>query len=402
MTMLRIGLIGAAGRGQLSDYAHKPEKGSSIVAAADIYPEGRERFLKRHLEKFNQTPPVYVDYREMIEKEQLDGVIIATPDFLHEEQAVYALEHKIPVYLEKPMAITTEGADRILETAYRNRTKLIVGHNMRYMAFTRKMKEIIDSGVIGEVRSIWCRHFISYGGDAYFRDWHAMKKYANSLLLQKGAHDIDIIHWLAGGYSTLVNGMGNLSVYDKVPRRPADQKRLKEGVAHVWSASHWPPLEQKDFYPEVEVEDLNLIQMRLDNGVLATYEQCHYTPDSCRNYTVIGTKGRIENYGDYSPKADIQVWVNRKDTFRLEGDITYRVDASDGNHGGADPLIMWSFVEALRGTYDVWSTPQAARNSVAAGCAGADSIRSGGMPVAIPPLPEHLLKYDFARAEVTK
>ncbi len=389
--MLRIGVIGAAGRGHLGDYAHRPAEGVSLAAGADVLPAARERFLERCSKKFGMLPAVYGDYREMIEKEHLDGVIIASPDYLHEEQALFALEHKVAVFLEKPMAITTEGADRILEAAWRNRTKLVVGHNMRYMEFPSRMKELVDSGVIGEVRSVWCRHFVSYGGDAYFRRWHAAKRNSTSLLLQKGSHDIDVIHWLAGGFSTLVNGLGNLSVYDKVPRRPAGEELRGD----LWSESHWPPLEQQGFYPEVEVEDLSLIQMRLDNGVLATYQQCHYTPDACRNYTVIGTKGRLENYGD----SAIQVWTRRQDHFRLEGDITYRVGAAAGDHGGADPLIIRSFIGALKGEYFVRSTAQAARHSVAAGCAGAESIRSGGRPVAIPPLPEYLIHFDFTRAK---
>ena len=196
--------------------------------------------------------------------------------------------------------------------------------------------------------------------------------------------------------------MGNLSVYDKLPRRPKGEERVKDGIAAHWKNSHWPPLEQKDMYPTVEVEDLNMINMRLENGVLASYEQCHYTPDACRNYTVIGTKGRLENYGDYSPKSDIQVWTRRVDAFRLEGDITCRVDASDGTHGGADPLIIQSFIDALRGRYDVWSTPQAARYSIAAGCCGADSIRNGGMVENVPALPDYLENWDFARAEEKK
>ena len=399
MRNVRLGVIGCAGRGQLADWVHQPENGVEIVAGADIYPEQRQMFLDRYREKFNAQPAVYSDYREMIEKEQLDGVIVTSPDFLHEEHSVFALNHKIAVYLEKPIAISIESADRILEAAYRNRTKLVVGHNMRYMAFTRKMKEIIDQGIIGEVKAVWCRHFISYGGDAYFRDWHAAKKYSNSLLLQKGAHDIDIIHWLAGGRSVRVNGMGGLTVYDKLPRRPKGEERIREGIQSVWKEEHFPAISQKDFYPEIEVEDINMIHMQLTNGVFASYEQCHFTPDACRNYTVLGTKGRLENYGDYSPDSDIQVWTRRKDKFRLEGDITYRVSADDGNHGGADPQIVQSFVDALRGKYDVWSTPQAARYSVAAGCLGAESIRNGGGCYEVPALPDYLENFDFARAE---
>ena len=398
---LRIGVIGAAGRGSIAHYTHKPAEGSRLVAAAEPYPEPKERFKKAFSEKFpgDPIPVIYDDYREMIEKESLDGVVIASPDFLHEEQAIFALEHKVAVYLEKPVALSIAGCDRILEAAYRNRTKLMVGHNMRYMNFTRKMKELIDAGTIGEVKTIWCRHFISYGGDAYFRDWHADSTKSNSLLLQKGAHDIDIIHWLAGGVTRRVSGIGNLSVYDKQPKRAMDDKRLKGGIATVWDASHWPAETQSGYYPIMDVNDLNMINMTLDNGVLACYLQCHYTPDNSRNYTVIGTKGRIENYGTDT----IQVWTTRQDSpWRLEGDATYRVNYAKGAHGGADPLILNSFVNALKGEYDSWSSAQMARHSVACGCQGADSIRHNGIPLDVPALPEYLENWDFIRAEEKK
>ncbi len=392
MNKLRLGIIGTCNRGTLADYSHDPDDGVEIVAGMDINQEQLKQFSKRYEEKFQHKVNGYLDYKEMLEAENLDGVFITSPDFCHEEQAVYCLERKIPVYLEKPMAITTEGCDRIMRTAYANKTKLMLGHNMRYMVFTNKMKDIIDSGMIGEVKAIWCRHFISYGGDAYFRDWHAERNKSTSLLLQKGAHDIDIIHWLAGSYSRRVVGMGNLTVYDKLPRRtnPAEEK---PNVS--FNENHWPPQEQSGFHPVIDVEDHNMIMMELANGVQACYMQCHYTPDSCRNYTVIGTKGRIENYGDYSDQCTVELWNERVDSFRLHGDATFQTMPKRGSHGGADPKIIQGFVDHLRNIKAPVTSPQAARYSVAAGCAGAQSIRNGGMPVCIDPLPRELEEYCF-------
>ena len=152
-------------------------------------------------------------------------------------------------------------------------------------------------------------------------------------------------------------------------------------------------------YPIIDVNDLNMINMTLRNGVLACYLQCHYTPDQSRNYCVIGTRGRMENIGT----TTIQLWNHRQDSpFREEGDITYRIPEIKGNHGGADPLIVKSFVDALKGEYDVWSTAQMARHSVACGCQGADSIRQSGMPLDVPALPDYLENWDFTRAEEKK
>ena len=396
MKELRLAVIGCVGRGRIADYAHQPENGVRVVAGADKYPDAIDRFKARWRENFDFEPNCYSDYREMIETEKPDGVFITSPDFLHEEHAVFCLEHKVAVYLEKPIAISIAGADRILEAAYRNKTPLMLGHNMRYMSHIMKMKELIEAGAVGEVKSIWCRHFVSYGGDAYFRDWHAREKYCNSLLLQKGAHDIDVIHWLANGYTERVNGMGNLTVYDKLPRRGEDNLRFIGRKTAVWDTDHYPATKQKDFYPWIEVNDLNMINMQLDNGVLACYLQCHYTPDGWRNYTVIGTEGRLENFGMWK----LHLWNHRTDTYTEVPDVVYNIpQPKTGTHGGADPKIIKSFIDALRGVYDVHSSPQAARNSVAAGCQGADSIRQHGTPLDVPPLPDYLKNYDFIRCK---
>ena len=141
------------------------------------------------------------DYRQLLALKDIGAVFVTTPDYLHEEHAVAALKAGKAVYLEKPMAITIEGCDRILRTAYERKVKLYLGHNMRHMAVIRKMRELIRKGAIGEVKAGWCRHFVGYGGDAYFKDWHADRSKSTSLLLQKGAHDIDVLHWLCGGYT---------------------------------------------------------------------------------------------------------------------------------------------------------------------------------------------------------
>jgi len=389
MKTLRLAIIGAAGRGHLADLSHKPDKDCVIVAGADVNTANLNAFTERYRQRGHAVNS-YTDYRLMLEKERPDGVFITSPDYCHEEQACVALEAGIPVYLEKPMAISTEGCDRILRTAHDHKVKLMLGHNMRYMSFTRKMKAIIDSGAIGEVKAVWCRHFISYGGDAYFRDWHADRQTANSLLLQKGAHDIDVIHWLAGRHTVRVTGMGQLGLYDKLPRRPDCTP-----PATRFDASHWPPLEQKDFNPVINVEDHNMIMMQLDGGIQACYLQCHYTPDSCRNYTVIGTKGRIENHGDHHEDTTIELWDRRVDHFRLHGDTTFRTPPTEGSHGGADPDIVQGFVDYLRGIGSPAVSPQAARHAVATGCAGAESIRSNGMPVDVPPLDPELETYRF-------
>ena len=266
-TELRVGVIGAGGRGWLSACAHNPDNGVRIVAACDI----REEPLAAYKQKYGADVSTTSDYRRLVERSDVNVVFVTTPDFLHEEHAVAALEAGKAVYLEKPMAITIEGCDRILKTAYQKKSKLYLGHNMRHMAFTQKMKDLIDKGAIGEVKAGWCRHFVCYGGDAYFKDWHADRTKSTSLLLQKAAHDIDVLHWLCHGYTKRVTAMGGLTLYDRITDRHAPQER---GDAS-WSVENWPPLAQKGLNPILDVEDVSMMLMHLDNGVFASYQQCH-------------------------------------------------------------------------------------------------------------------------------
>ena len=382
MNEIKIGVIGVGGRGTLTNMAHKPKEGFTIVAGADVNPKALKDFKKRI-----DTENLFLteDYRELLAREDIDVVFITSPDFLHEEQGIAALEAGKAVYLEKPMGISIEGCDKLLETAYKTGAKLYLGHNMRHFPVINKMKDIIDSGLIGDIKNVWCRHFIGYGGDAYFKDWHSEQKYSNGLLLQKGAHDIDVIHWLAGGYTTAVVGMGMLAVYDKCEKRKEDDRGDVS-----WSDSNWPPEEQTGMSPIIDVEDSNMIMMQMENGVQASYTQCHFSPDSERNYTFIGTKGRIENIGDHGA-GEVHVWTQRgpRDT----PDIVYKLKPVEGSHGGSDPDIVETFLKFVRDGVKVKTSPIAGRNSVAVGVLGHKSMREGGGLQTIPAIPKHLIDY---------
>ncbi len=379
---IRLGVIGAEGRGGISRLAHKPEEGVRLVAAMSLTLDN----LDIYREKCGDSIRLTTDRSEIINDPDIDAVFICTPDFLHEPHAIEALRAGKAVFLEKPMAISIEQCDNILRTARETGVPLYVGHNMRFFPVMRKMHELIAAGRIGQVEAIWCRHFVAIGGEAYFKDWHSERQYSNSLLLQKGAHDIDMIHWFAGAYTERVVGMGKLSVYNRVEDR-RDPSKTFIGKDRT-KARVYPPLTHTGLSPVIEVEDLNTILMQLDNGVQATYMECHYTPDYTRNYTIIGTEGRIENYGSASSEekwATVHLW-NRRMGFSEHGNEVYRIPHVEGSHGGADPLMIADFIKFLRGEPRNGADPIDARMSVATGCKGADSIRNGNMPFDIPPV----------------
>lgn len=374
---INFAVLGPHGRGRIALLLHRPEEGLRVVGVCATHLSN----LDVYRDKCGSDLIQVTDYREILVNPDVDAVLVCTPDNLHAEHAVAALEAGKHVFLEKPMAISIEECDAIIAAAERSGSKLYVGHNMRFFPVMQKMRELIDAGRIGRVEAIWCRHFISYGGDAYFKDWHSERKNTTSLLLQKGAHDIDIIHYLAGGYTRRVVGMGKLSVYNEVTRR----RGVDEVSDVTFNRNNWPPHRQTGLSPVIDVEDHSMLLMQLDNGVQASYQQCHYTPDDCRNYTIIGTEGRIENYGDHSTDeklASVHLWNSRRG-YSQQGNEVFEIPNIEGSHGGADPFLLEDFVSFLRGGTPVGASVRDARMAVATGCLGAASLRNGSVPMEV-------------------
>ncbi|VXC28558.1 Predicted dehydrogenase [Microbacterium sp. 8M] len=386
---LRIGIVGYGARSRsLREEAHRPGRGSHIAAVCDSAASARETA------RADLPDALITDSLDELLTSGLDAVLVLTPDDAHAAVAIRALEAGVAVFCEKPMAIDLADADEMLATARRTGTRVYIGHNMRHMPVITLMRELIAEGRIGEVKAIWCRHFVGHGGDYYFKDWHADRRRTTGLLLQKGAHDIDVIHWLAGAYADRVAAMGSLSVYGGIDDR---RDRSGERMPDWFSLDNWPPTSLTGLHPVVDVEDISMVNLHLTNGVLASYQQCHFTPDYWRNYTVIGTEGRIENLDD-APGGTVALW-NTRHRGAAAPDETFTIpDVGDAGHGGADALLIAEFLRFVRDGGLTETSPIAAREAVAAGILATDSLRGDGSAIAVPPLDPDLVAY-FERGQ---
>ncbi|AOZ72703.1 hypothetical protein BK816_04855 [Boudabousia tangfeifanii] len=401
---LKVGVIGCGARAHLALNAEKVDPNAHLVAVCEPHRLAEKRIqtrLKRQAidhplsdieltaTKSDDAAPIYhcETLPELIAS-GIDVAFVLSPDDTHAEITCELLQQKIPVYLEKPLAITMEGANAVLTTAYETKTPLYVGHNMRHMQVVRQMREEIRKGTIGEVKAVWCRHFVGAGGDFYFKDWHAQREHVNSLLLQKAAHDIDVIHWLTGQHSTEVVAMGGQTLYHQVK----DRARHEDELMWDWySNDNWPPLNQTGLNPQMDVEDLSMMLMKLTGGVFASYQQCHYTPDYWRNYTVIGTEGRMENFGD-TQGGVIKIWRHRMG-YQAEGDLEIPIVGDEGGHSDADLLTVKEFLEFVRTGKACDTNPVSAWHAVAAGIGATNSIRHGSTPQTWDQLPAAYLTY---------
>ena len=390
---LRIGIIGINGRGRLSRFWHDPSGRSIVTAAADI--------SQYNLDQFRQygNPDAWctTDYRRMLERDDIDAIAVTTPDYCHAEEAVAAMEAGKPVYCDKPMAISIADCDRMLAMSARTGSKLMIGFNMRYMRFVRKMKSIVDSGRIGQVKAVWIRHFVGMGSLYYFHGWQSLRKFTTSLLLQKGCHDVDVMHFVTGKYTRRVAAFGGLDYFggdkpnDLNCTHCPDQATCTEDVHGALTAKK-PQRERCAFRSEIDIPDNYVTIMELDGGIKATYTECHFSPDYHRNYTFIGTDGRIEN-DELSDTISIWMRGSKRDDSVSKPDevLSMKTDANnvmeEVGHGGADQGICQDFVKMVLDGTPPPVPPEAGRMSVAVGCCAQKSMDEGGMPQSIPPLP---------------
>lgn len=374
MKQVRLGIIGVGARSNIVEYWHQPGGRSVVTGAADI----NLKALSKFKDAINSDAFVTTDYRELLAREDIDAVVILSPDHLHEEHVVAAFHAGKHVYCEKPLAITPEGCDRIMDEWKLSGKHLMIGFNMRYMSMYQTMKEIIDSGVIGDIKAVWVRHFVGLGGFYYYHDWHGTRANTTSLLLQKASHDIDVIHWITGQYAKKVSAFGSLDYYggDMPNDLYCPDCERKDTCPDV----SLERLTQCAFREEIDVEDNNMVIMELEGGIKASYLQCHFTPDYSRNYTFIGTKGRIEN-DDVNDV--IHVKTRKSGTWHEMSNITYEMKKMPGTHSGADPRICEDFINLVLDNKQPLTSPFDGRMSVAVGCAATESIRAGGKVVQI-------------------
>jgi hypothetical protein len=155
----------------------------------------------------------------------------------------------------------------------------------------------------------------------------------------------------------------------------------------------WPPSALENVNHTVDVEDLSMMQMELDNGVIASYQQCHYTPDYWRSYCVIGDEGRMENFGNGEDGSCIKVWNKRKAGWNAPDEVHMIDPAPPDAHGGSDVRIISEFLDFVRHGGITTTSPLAARYSVAAGCVATQSLRANGRTMDVPPVALEITQY---------
>jgi len=216
-TELKVGFIGTGSQGRNLILASVNIPGVRFTAIADIWPY-HQQYAANILKEYGMPVSTYADYQDMLSREKLDAVIIATPDWVHAEQAISCMKAGVHVYCEKEMATTIEDCRRMVRTARDTRKLLQIGHqrrsNPRYLHSLGMIEKDNLLGRITHTFGQWNRvapldlgwpkkHALGpdllkrYGYDTMerFRNWRWYRKFSSGPIADLGSHQVDIFSW---------------------------------------------------------------------------------------------------------------------------------------------------------------------------------------------------------------
>jgi predicted dehydrogenase len=213
----RLGIIGAGSRGQELVRSFLRVPGVSVVAAADVYPP---RFAQlNHV--CGKEVASHSDYRALLDRKDLNAVIVATPLGLHGEHVTAGLASGHHIYGEKVMAYTVEEAKGIIAAASDNKRIYQVGHQYRYSPWIRAAVLRVHQGEIGDVTHImgyWNRNNdwrrpVPDPSLEHLINWRLYHEWSLGLIAELGSHHIDIANWVFGEYPEAALASGSICRY---------------------------------------------------------------------------------------------------------------------------------------------------------------------------------------------
>ncbi|MBN2075683.1 MAG: Gfo/Idh/MocA family oxidoreductase [Dehalococcoidales bacterium] len=238
-THLRAGVIGTGAMGSNHARVYYESSKYDLIGVADVDSERANTIAQNYeCKAFNQY--------ETLLKEKLDVVSIVVPTILHKEVALSAVSLGSNILVEKPISDTIQNADEMIKAAHEKEVRVLVGHIERFNPAIIKLKELIDSNLLGEIISISAKRVGPF--NPRIRDV--------GIILDLGTHDIDILSYLSG-------------------------KKVKAVYAVAGSAIHTH-------------EDHAIITLTFEGGSNGVIETNWLTPHKMRTLTVVGSNGIAE------------------------------------------------------------------------------------------------------------
>jgi predicted dehydrogenase len=377
MKPVEVLIVGAGSRGTIyAGYAIDHSDSARVVGVAEPRAFHRQQMAERHA---ISPENVVEDWRLFLDRPKFaDAVVIALQDALHAEATIAFAQKGYDILLEKPMAPDPESCQRIIETVMANKNIFAVCHVLRYTNYTQRLKNLVSSGVIGDILSI--QHLEPVG------NWHYVHSYVRGnwrnqaessfMLLAKSCHDIDWLRYIMGRRCVQVSSFGSLKHFRKAekpvqageamrcldcayePDCPYSAKRLYLGrqeqkqfgwplnvittdMTHdgVTEALRNGPYGRCVYECDNDVVDHQVVNLLYDNGATATFTMIATSEMRDRETIVFGTRGELRGNGHKIVHYD---FLSGQTT-----EIAIERPEEDMGHGGGDYGVMRNFVSAV-------------------------------------------------------
>lgn len=351
MNKLRFAIIGC---GRIS-YKHveaivSNKEEAELVAVCDILKENAESKKAEYIKKLGKVAEVsvYVDYKEMLEKEKIDAVSIATESGYHPEIAIYCMNKGKHVIVEKPMALSIEDADSMIKCAKDNNVKLCVSHQNRFNKPIQELRAAIEGNrfgrlVNGTARILWNRNM-----DYYTQaPWRGTWKQDGGTLMNQCIHNIDLLQWMLGGE-----------------------------VDTVYSQCD-------TFLRDIEAEDFGAIIIRFKNGAIGIVEgsACVYPKNLEETLSIFGEKGTVAIGGLAVNKIETWRFADNKDN---EAEILKAQEGDpDSVYGFGHTPLYKNMIDAINNNREPLISGEEGKKGMSIILAAYKS-RLTGMPIKFP------------------
>ena len=283
-----------------------------IIAVCDIIPQHMVQLLDRHGLTDSQTIQQYIDYKIMIDENDLDLISIATESGLHAEIALYCIEKGIHVIIEKPMAMSIADADLIITLAREKDVKVSACHQNRFNIAVQQTRKALEAGRFGKlshgsVHVRWNRNQ-EYYAQAPWRGTWGMD---GGALMNQCIHGIDLLRWMMG-----------------------DEVESVYGVT------------KQQFHHYLEAEDLGMAVVRFKNGTIATIEGTTKVDPQNLEETLylFGENGTVKLGGKST--TNIDVWEFSDDN-KLDEKNRGLVEPTSNVYGNGHTSLFADMIEAI-------------------------------------------------------
>lgn len=358
--MIRLGVVGYGGRGGsiVSGCLRKvdPESMRQEIRVVGIVDPDESGARSRLEECDHQDVVFYKTLDAMVRKAKLDGLMIATQCNRHTPYAIKAARYDIPLYLEKPVAMTMAQAVALEKAFAKSRCKVVVSFPLRVSPLAAAAQEFITDGAVGSPEHIMAVNYVPYG-TCYWDSWYRNYNVTGGLFLQKATHDLDYMSYLMGSSIVRVAAMSNVGrvfggkmktglTCSKCRKKhtclesPLQRARTRSGGTQ---RDHLCTFGADCGSPETGMnEDCDSILIEFADGAHGCYSQVFFArrDAASRGATVSGYKGTVS----------FDWYKNRLTRVRHFEPFSDTVEVPEGmSHFGGDQELALDFVRMMQG-----------------------------------------------------